>query len=39
MEKGENGIILKLLETMTPEEISEKLSIPTEKILKIQKSN
>lgn len=37
IEKGERNIILKLLEDMTPEEVSEKTAVSLEEILEVMK--
>ncbi|ADC48003.1 hypothetical protein mru_2153 [Methanobrevibacter ruminantium M1] len=39
VEKGRNIIIIKLLETMNPQEISESLDLPLDTILSIQESH
>ena len=39
VEKGRNIIIIKLLETMSPQEISERLELPLDNILSIQESH
>ena len=39
VEKGRNIIIIKLLETMNPQEISESLDLPLDTILSFQESH